>query len=70
MIFNCCLAIGFYCGHIEALTQQFIDYYRLEKKSSPQKNQLKLLYREYYICSDLVAGLVLYHNFLKPWKEN
>lgn len=54
MIFNCCLAIGFYCGHIEALTQQFIDYYRLEKKNL----LLKRINLNYY-TENTISALIL-----------
>lgn len=64
MIFNCCLAIGFYCGYIEALTQQFIEYYTLEKNLLLKRINLN------YFTENAVSGLILYDNFLNPWKEN
>lgn len=65
MIFNCCLAISFYCGFLGALTHQFIDYYRLGKKYLLLKrNSL------YYFTGTTISGLVLYYNFLNAEKEN
>lgn len=53
MIFNCCLAIGFYYGYIEALTQQCIDYYTLEK--SLLLKRINLIY-----FTETISGLILY----------